>query len=260
MPNQPLRPFLGRLKAALTCALLAALTGLAAQAIVLLRDAGQAARALPVAVSRELGATRTGVLAQVAAARGDLTAQIAATRRDLLGRTEREVAALRTDTMGQVAALRSIADRRVGDTLARVDTALGTVEELRGDLKPTLDHAASITRQVDDAAPLYLDCEYNTDCVFNRYVGASKGIERAAQNFGLMSNDFRSALPTAINTWQSIGGNVNGITDNVNKLTKPKWYDRLLGYGFTGAAIYRDLNPAANVVTGITRLMTTTQH
>lgn len=196
--------------------------------------------------------------AQVAGARGDLTAQIAATRRDLLGRTERQVAALRRDTLGQVAALRTdvlgevgqiraAADRRVGDTLARVDTALGEVEELRGDLKPTLEHAASVSKQVDDAAPLFLDCEFNQDCFFNRYVGASKGIERAAMNLSLMSADVTAALPPAITTWQGIGTNVAGITANVNQLTKPKWYDRLLGYGLNGVVIYRNLNPATNI-------------
>jgi hypothetical protein len=255
---RPARPFLGRLKVALTCALLAAMTGLAVQATLLLHEATQAARALPLAVSGELRATREGVLAQAADARRDLGAQIAVARQDVLDRTEREVAALRvdaleqvaalrTDVMGEVGRIRSTADRRVGDTLARVDTALGKVEELRGDLKPTFDHAASVTKQVDDAAPLFLDCEFNQDCFFNRYVGASKGIERAAMNFSQMSSDVTLAMPAAITTWQGIGKNVAGITANVNQLTKPKWYDRLLGYGLNGVVIYRNLNPATSI-------------
>ncbi len=236
-----------RLKAALCCALLAALTGVAVQAILLLHAATGASRALPGAVSAEIQATRSALVAQVAAARGDLTGQIEAARKDLLGRTERGVADLRTDVMGEMAQIRTTADRRVGDSLVRLDTALDKVEELRDDLKPTLDHAASISKQVDDAAPLWLDCEYNADCLFNRYVGASKGIERAALNFGQMSADVRTALPTAITTWQGIGVNVGGITANVNQLTKPRWYDRLLGYGLNGVVIYRNVNPATNL-------------
>ena len=72
-------------------------------------------------------------------------------------------------------------------------------------------------------------------------------IERAAQNFGQMSLDVKTALPTAITTWQSIGTNVAGITANVNQLTKPRWYDRLLGYGLNGVVIYRNLNPATSL-------------
>jgi hypothetical protein len=246
------------LKAALTCALLAAATCLVVQATFLLHEATKAVGGLPVAITHELDVTRKEVLAQVAATRTDLGTQVTQAREDLLSRTEREVAALRTDALGQVAALRTDvmaqadqiragADRRVGDTLARVDTALANVEALRGDLKPTLDHAASLTKQVDDSAPLFLDCEFNPDCVFNRYVGASKGIERAAMNFSLMSTEVTGALPTAITTWQGIGTNVAGITANVDKLTKPRWYDRLLGYGLNGLVIYRSLNPATLV-------------
>ena len=200
-----------RLKLALSCALLAALTGVAVQAILLLHAATLATRALGEGVSAELRATRT-------------------------------------DLVGQVAETRKVADQRIGDTLAHVDTALGKIEELRGDLKPVFDHAASITRQVDDAAPLFLDCEFNQDCVFNRYVGASKGVERAAMNFGQMSADVQTALPTAIKTWQGIGTNMGAITANVNRLTTPHWYDRVLGYGLNGVVIYRNLNPATNLI------------
>ena len=240
--------WLDRLKAALWCALLAALTGMAVQGFLLLHAATQATRALPGAVSAELQATRTALVGQVAAVRGDLTGQIEAARKDLLRRTERQVAALRTDVMGQATEIRTTTDRRVGDALGRVDATLAKVEELRGDLKPAIAHTASIAQQVDDAAPLWLDCEYNQDCLFNRYVGASKGIERAAQSFGQMSTDVKLALPGAITTWQGIGVNVNGITANINRLTKPRWYDRLLGYGLNGVVIYRSLNPATGLV------------
>jgi len=241
------RPFLGRLKTALLCAFLAALTGVAVQAILLLHAATGAARALPGAVSAEIQATRTALLGEVQATRASLASQIEAAREDVLARSERQVAALRADAIGEVAEIRKAADRRIGDTLDRADAALGKVEELRGDLKPTLDHAGSVAKQVDDAAPLFLDCEFNADCLFNRYVGASKGIERAALNFGQMSTDVRNALPASLATWQGIGANVQGITGNIDRLTKPRWYDRLLGYGLNGLVIYRNLNPATNL-------------
>jgi len=56
-----------RLRAALWCALLAALTGVAVQAVILLHAATQAARALPGAVSGEVQTTRAVLVAQVAA-------------------------------------------------------------------------------------------------------------------------------------------------------------------------------------------------
>src|SRR5215469_1920303 len=80
------------------------------------------------------------------------------------------------------------------------------------------------------------------NCLFNRYIGASKGIERAATNLGQMSAEVQAALPGAITAWQGIGTNIDGLTANINRLTKPGWYGRLLGYGLNGVVIYRNLN------------------
>jgi hypothetical protein len=230
----------------LLCTLLAALSALVGYTILLVR----AATAVAAAIPSEIECTRVALVNQVEATRRDLNLQITAARHDVLGRTERQTAALRTDVMAEVAGIRETADRRLGDTLARADRALGTVEALRQDLRPTLDHSGAITAQVNDALPLFLDCDHNPDCVFNRYVGASRGIERAAINFGKASSDVSSGLPEAVATWQSIGANANGIAANVNQLTKPKWYDRLIGYGLNGIVIYRNLNPASLTVKG----------
>jgi len=221
-----------KIQQVLFCALLAALTALVVYAILLVR----ATTATVAAIPGEIAATRAAVLHEVQAA-----------RKDLLVRSERQLTALRRDVVGQVAGIREIADRRIGDTLARADTALGTVDALRRDAKPTLDHSAAITAQVEDALPLFLDCDHNPDCAFNRYVGASKGIERAAQNFGLMSQDVRGSLPKMLGTWNQIGVDVSGTAGNLNRLTKPHWYDRLLGYTLNGLLIYRNLNPGTNL-------------
>jgi hypothetical protein len=230
-----------KLQQVLLCTLLTALTVLAGYTAMLIHAATLAVAAVPE---------------QMTAARTELLQEARATRRDLLVRTERQVAGIRGDAVTQLSQIRETADRRVGDTLARADAALDTVNGLRSDLKPALDHSAAIAAQVDDSLPLFLDCDHNPDCVFNRYVGASKGIEKAAANFGQMSSDFRGALPQAIDSWQGIGDDVHGITGNVKNLTTPKWYDRVLGYGLSFGAAYRDLNPGYNVAAGIRGLFT----
>jgi hypothetical protein len=230
----------------LLCILLAAMTVLVGYAILLVRTV----TAVTAAIPSEIDCTRVALVAQIEGTRRDLNQQVTAARQEVLVRTERQATALRTDVMAQAAGFRETADRRLGDTLARADRALGTVDALRQDLKPTLEHSAAISAQVNDAMPLFLNCDHNPDCVFNRYVGASRGIERAAFNFGKASTDVSTALPGAIATWQSIGTNANGIATNVNQLTKPKWYDRLIGYGLNGVVIYRNLNPASLTVRG----------
>jgi len=215
------------------CALLAALTALALAAVRVVNG-----------IPDEIGATRAALIGEVEAARRDVNAQL----RNLTVRSERQVAALRSQTLAEVDQIRQTADRRLGDTLARADVALGTLEAARLDLKPTLENSAAVTAQVNGALPLFLDCDHNPDCAFNRYVGASKGIERAAMNFGQASTDVRNAMPQMLATWNRIGVGVAGTAANLDRLTKPHWYDRLIGYGLNGVVIYRNLNPATNVM------------
>lgn len=233
-----------RLRVALGCAMLAALTGVAVQAILLLHAATQAARALPVAVSAEIQTTRAVLVEQVAAARADLTGQIEAARKDLLARTEHEVADLRTGVLGEVAQMRTTADRRIGNSLDRVDTALGEVEELRGDLKPVLANAATLEQHAD---ALTGDVKDSMDDLYFDVKASVASVTVAANSIGQMSTDVKVATPKALATWQGIGTNLDGITGNINRLTKPRWYDRLLGYGLNGVVIYRNLNPATNL-------------
>lgn len=216
------------LKNILAAALLTALAAVAVYSCVLVRTATRALAEIP---------------AQIQGARADLNRQLTATRRDLLVRADRQASALRSDTLAEIDRIRETADRRIGDTLARADTALQSVAALESDVKPTLDRSAAIAAQVDSALPLFLDCDQNPDCVFNRYVGASKSFEKASQNFAQTSADFRSSVPAMLSTWQSIGNNVAGTAANINRLTKPHWYDRLIGYGLDGAIVFRNFRP-----------------
>lgn len=227
----------------LLCALLAALTATGVFACVLLHSAALAVAQLPL----EVRALHDDLIAQTGAVRQDFNRQLALSRRELIAAAGRQADALRIETLAELDRIRDTADRRVGDTLVRADAALQTVAAIRSDLKPTLDRSAAIAVQFDDALPLFLACDHNPDCVFNRYVGASKSIERAGQNLAQASGDFRGALPSMLSTWNRIGGSAADTAANLDRLTKPHWYDRLIGYGLNGVILYRNLNPITNL-------------
>ncbi len=180
------------------------------------------------------------------------------------------------DVLSEVAAMRTMVDRQASDVrviagkldapLAQLTASIEHVAGIREDLKPTLTNVASVTAQVSDAAPLFLDCDHNPDCAFNRFQGTTKAIERASQNFGQMSTQIGIVAPellqSAISIEKSIDGtartlaigfpkiveNVGGITANLNRLTQTaKWYDRLIGYGINGAVAYRNIHPATDL-------------
>jgi archaellum component FlaC len=68
------------------------------------------------------------------------------------------------------------------------------------------------------------------------------------KSFNLLSNDTLPALSTNL---KIITGNVGEVTANIKKLTTPKWYDRILGYGVNGAIIYSHINPVSAVITTV---------
>ena len=211
------------------CALLAASTGLVVCTIELVRSATATVSALPA----EVIATRAALLDEVRAA-----------RKDALVRSERQVAALRKDLMAEAGEIRESADRRVGDTLARADAALQTVEELRGDLQPVLAAAQGTLHEADRTV---------TD-LHPQLLGLVAASKVTAGETAQTMRDFRNAVPSFITQGQRISANVDtatlqfsGVASNLNRLTKPKWYDRLLGYGLNGVVIYRDLNPVTSL-------------
>lgn len=197
------------------------------------------------ATVQEYGKLPTGLIAAVDA----LPAQIVAPLLNVVDkhatRIENKVDGRLASIQGDIRALGSqvvtAADTRVGDTLARADAAIGQIREIRGDLRPTLENAAAITGNVA------------TITASDNIPGAIRDtrffLARAARTAGHIeqaSDEARLFFPKAVVNFQSIGANVDGITGNVKRLTTPRWYDRVLGYGLSAGTMYRDLNPGFN--------------
>jgi len=105
------------------------------------------------------------------------------TRREAL----KEIARTRADLLTRVDRLTDAAESAIAELTARADTQLGTlnatvaanlgraneslasVSATAEAVRPALDNAGGITAQVNGALPLFLDCDHNPDCVFNRY-------------------------------------------------------------------------------------------
>ena len=205
-----------RLKLALSCALLAAATGLLVQAILLARAATEATTALPVAVSVELQAARTALVAEVRATPADLIVQIEAARRDLRATVDSQATALQTSTFQQIADIRALVDRRLGDTLARVDTALGTVESLRLDVKPAINGAVAME---SDAKDSWDDVFWDVKAFVGAATVAARGIAETSEAVG-------KAAPHLAESAAAIGKSADGIAADVHQATtdfvKPK--------------------------------------
>jgi len=208
-----------RMRVALGCALLAALTGVAVQAALLLHAATQAARALPGGVSAEIQTTRAA-----------LVGEIAATRKELLAAANGQAG----EAQAKVDRALTILERRTGDVLARVDTALattgtavaeanaqlstvnGTLAGVREDLKPALQETQTTVKDLRDSwDDLYWDVKASVESA----TVAARGVAEASEAAG-------KAAPKLADAAVRNGDNIAGITADVHTATsafvKPK--------------------------------------
>ena len=207
-----------RLKLALSCALLAAVTGVAVQAILLLHAATVAARALPGTVSAELQATRAALVAEINATRADLVHQVEAARQDLLGKADVQFGTIQSESFRQITEFRSMADRRLGDTLARADAALRTVEALRNDVKPAVDGAVALE---SDAKDSWDDVYWDVKALVGSATVAARGVAETSEAVG-------KAAPKLAESAVGIGKSTDAIAADVHTATsdfvKPKTF------------------------------------
>jgi hypothetical protein len=76
--------------------------------------------------------------------------------------------------------------------------------------------------------------------------GLNVTLPKIEDHFLSISNTFATDIPL-------ITGNINGIALNINKITTPHWYDRIIGYALNAGLIYRSINPGTVAVSAATQ-------
>ena len=139
---------------------------------------------LPKLVHNEAEATRLVVAAQLHEATVDANDRLA----DALAAFDKQLGTLNGTVDNTLAPLPSTLDQQMttlNGTLAKTLAPLpSTLDQqmttLNGMLAKTLSPVEGLGEQLNSAAPLWLDCEFNPDCAFNRYQGVSKAFEKTA--------------------------------------------------------------------------------
>jgi len=99
----------------------------------------------------------------------------------------------------------------------------------------------------------YIDCENNDFCwqnlttdslisFRNVSVDANKTFLTINENVPKLTEDFTKISESMSTGVPKIVENSGQITENINRLTKPKWYDRLLSLGVNGSLIWFNVN------------------
>lgn len=217
----------------LRMALLCALIALAVSGVLLMGTATRVIDTLPALVHQEVADARDQAIAAVTGelrgARADAVDQIAKTRAAAVG----EIAQTRKALVIQVLDARLDLDQKIvaGLTLAHLHAT--EFEDRVDDTNKILMAAArpivSVGRQIDTAAPLFLDCDHNPDCLFNRYAGSSKGFEQAALAVGKAAPALTKSAADLVDHAERVVAIADGFVTRA--ATRPPWWQRLLGFG-----------------------------
>lgn len=189
------------LRSGLACSLLLLAVLLGLQAMQLLAQlaevAGRTEARMDTALA-ELRAQNRQLMMLEAQAAGSLKLageEIARARRDLDENSQALLAIMHSHL---VYANRSLA--QTGWSLsAAAASAADSINQVTG-------QAAQIESQVSEALELSLDCDHNADCFHNRWVGAARGIERAAQAWGEAAPRQAAAATGALENAEEVTG------------------------------------------------------
>jgi hypothetical protein len=189
---------------------------------------------------------------------------------DVLRTTEfsrNEISQLREDTFEFLETTSTRLDRRVASietkTFTRIDSiesnTFASLERMESNINRITDETILLSQDyrkvantVDRLEP-FLNCEENDFCWQNlatdsmisfrnvsidankTFLLVNENVPRLTEDFTRISNSLSLGVPKIVE-------NSGEITKNINALTKPRWYDRLIGWGVNSSLIWFNIN------------------
>lgn len=185
-------------KELLKCLALLALLCLLIECGLGVRTAVRLAQTLPNRIDARAQSLQAAVLAE-------LHAQAGGVRKDAVA----QLTALQANVFSELDRTRQMVDRRTGDALARVDTALGTVDALRADLQPTLANVKQITGHANEASAVLL----RRDALPAQLLGLTAAAKVTLGQTATTMRAIQQATPQMLATVQQVGDNVRATTE-----------------------------------------------
>lgn len=214
----------------------------------------QTVATLPTTVDNRLASMQKDVLGKIDTVQDKLTAEVNV----LANKTDKRIESVQGDLFRSVDGIRGDLNTQLTATNKSVDTLVTVYAGIPAQV------GARYERDFDS----YFNCKKNNLCLQGQASDTMFALRDAGRSTSLTMRGVNQTLPkmenhilTITNTFATdvpkITGNFASITGNIDRLTKPRWYDRLLGYGLNGLVMYRSLNPAtdfsikgAQIVTG----------
>lgn len=156
----------------------------------------------------------------------------------------------------------------VNQILATLETHVNTqATSLNNQVAKLTDTVIAIPNDIKTKFGPQFDCDNNGYCTQNLITDTLIASKKTMQDISLTSLTVNNVVPGVTQSvtksmnlladdtlphlslnLETITKNSADITGNIKKITTPKWYDRVIGYGLNGLVMYRQLNPASQVI------------
>lgn len=230
--------------AAYLCLFLRQLTMTASEVTATAQTANKTLLELPRTFDTRLESTQTQVLSQIDKIQIRLFGEV----HNLVQKTDTRMGSIETKLFDSIDGARFDFNSQLTTTNQSVSTLVAAYAQVP---------AAVGSRYERDFNP-YFDCKKNGLCIQGQATDTLFAIRDASRSTSKTMSGIKEIMPkveghilTISNTFATdipkITTNFASITGNIDRLTKPKWYDRLIGYGLNGAIMYRNFNPATNL-------------
>jgi len=216
----------------------------------------------PFIINHQLTSFHQDAIIQVSALRTD-TVKLIDTRANslqefatrLFDKTNKRVGSIQADTFKRIDNLIPVVNNSnqiLNDQLTLFNKNLNNQETTLNTNIATLTAVYSVVpTQVASRFNMQTDCMVNELCWQNLTTDLLTNLRYTARDVSDASKTFNTGFPALMKDSNQIASNFDAITGNFKKLTNPRWYDRIIGYGMNAAVIYRNLNPVTSVaITG----------
>lgn len=216
----------------------------AVYACLFLRQLTLTTAELPAIVDNRLASMQKDVLGKIDTVQDKLTAEVNV----LANKTDKRLESVQGDFFKSVDGIRGDMNTQLTATNKSVDRLVTVYANV----------PMQVSARYDKDFGTFFDCKKNNLCLQGQASDTMFAVRDASRSTSLTMRGVNKTLPklethalTIANTFATdipkITGNFASITGNIDRLTKPRWYDRLLGYGLNGVVMYRNLNPATDV-------------
>ena len=216
---------------------------------------------LPAQVDARLGKIQTDVSEKIDNAQVSFSSDI----HFATNQTDKRLASIQDQTMSKLDTLNANFNNQLTQTNINFNNQMSKTNQSFSDFTQIYEKIPAI---VADRLDPYTDCKINDLCLQGQLSDSLFAIRTTSRNISETMLSINHTLPlvesdvTKVADSLAVGVpkivmNVDEISHNINVITHPHWYDRIISYAGLGIGMYRNLNPVTNLTISGTQLIAT---